>query len=1070
MGLIFRILGALILVLVVVVVMVVGLLVFLPAEQYAEIAEQRLEAATGRDVRIEGEVRLTLWPELGFRTGPVAIANAPWSGSEVMFRAQGLAVGVDPRTVFGGDLRITGMEATGPEILFEIAEDGRNNWDFGGDASAEGVAVAGLPGSEPRTFTLEEAAISDGQIVVVDHGAGSRVELSGLNLRLTIPDLRGIADVEMSAELNGRAFSVAGTIRDIAALAGRQVVPVRIDATVAGGRFALDGMAGFGPLRMDGGLDADITDLSSVLKIAGIKMLPLPDPFAREMSLTGKVTLDDAGTVLVRDGTMTLRPGADDARIDVTGISADMHPPGPDGSAALAFTARMNGQEVSLTGTAGIAADIAGGQPVPLTFDLAIAGNSAQLDGSAGWGPLGVDGRFEMRIGDVEALESVSGIELDDLRQVIGERAQISGNMAYSDQDGLELAGLVIGYDGPPGTTRRQFADVDLRLRLPDADGRTGFELRLPANGRHLQASGNFGGLAGGKVPVVADIAAAGNRARLEIDVGLAPLTVNGKIRAGIADLASLLAMAGQEAPGLSGLPGGQLALEGRISLTETGLLMLEDGLIALGKDPEPAKLTKVSFSLLLPESDGMAGVELVAMLNGEALTIGGSASDLGALIDRSGTGVSLHAALGDNRISLEGEASLAPLTVRGDLKADIGDAATIFATLGRKAPALLEDGITASGQFLIDATGRLALGGGLFRFGDNVIRGDVVLEPGKRSSLTAILVGDTLDLAAYGADDRVTDDTGHGRGSGWSDDLIDVHWLQAIDARIVLSLGKLVLDGVDATSVRTTTLLDSGRAVTEIDQLSIFGGSVGGEFVVNSRGGLSVRANLQGQNLDIGRILAALADYHRLAARGDLEFSLLGVGNSEVEIMNSLSGQVAMRLGPGRVRGLDVEAILRDLDLGSLGEGRQTEFDRVEASMAVNGGVATGDDLVLAAPNLLVSGDGHIGLGARTIDYRVLTSLLDENSQTERSVPLTIRGSWADPKVRLDVAGIIERDLLSRLPEVEDRAREAVERKIAEEVGSAIGKVEEQIEDALVEELKDRVGESLLNFLGSGN
>ena len=89
MGLIFRILGALILVLVVVVVMVVGLLVFLPAEQYAEIAEQRLEAATGRDVRIEGEVRLTLWPELGFRTGPVAIANAPWSGSEVMFRAQG---------------------------------------------------------------------------------------------------------------------------------------------------------------------------------------------------------------------------------------------------------------------------------------------------------------------------------------------------------------------------------------------------------------------------------------------------------------------------------------------------------------------------------------------------------------------------------------------------------------------------------------------------------------------------------------------------------------------------------------------------------------------------------------------------------------------------------------------------------------------------------------------------------------------------------------------------------------------------------------------------------------------
>ena len=121
MGLIGRIIGSLFAVLIVTVIMVGTVLYFLPAEQYARIVAGQVEEATGRETLIEGDVRLTFWPELGFRTGAVTITNAEWSSSGTMFRAQGLAVGVDLPALLGGNLRITRIEAVGPEILLESA-------------------------------------------------------------------------------------------------------------------------------------------------------------------------------------------------------------------------------------------------------------------------------------------------------------------------------------------------------------------------------------------------------------------------------------------------------------------------------------------------------------------------------------------------------------------------------------------------------------------------------------------------------------------------------------------------------------------------------------------------------------------------------------------------------------------------------------------------------------------------------------------------------------------------------------------------------------------------------------
>lgn len=52
-------------------------LVLMPRERVAELAAREFEAATGRDLTISGDVRPSIWPRLGVRTGPVTVANAP---------------------------------------------------------------------------------------------------------------------------------------------------------------------------------------------------------------------------------------------------------------------------------------------------------------------------------------------------------------------------------------------------------------------------------------------------------------------------------------------------------------------------------------------------------------------------------------------------------------------------------------------------------------------------------------------------------------------------------------------------------------------------------------------------------------------------------------------------------------------------------------------------------------------------------------------------------------------------------------------------------------------------------
>ncbi len=1081
MGLIGRIIGSLIAVLIVTVIIVGAVLFFLPAEQYARIVAGQVEEATGRETLIEGDVRLTFWPELGFRTGAVTVANAEWSHSGPMFRAQGLSVGVDLITLLGGDLRITRIEAVGPEILLETAPDGQANWELDLQSAATGTAATALQDSLPRELALDEAMISGGRITLVDHETDSRIELAAVDLKLRLPDLRGVAEFELRAEMNGQPFAANGSVKDIAALAAKEVVPVALAAAVGGNRVELEGNAGISPATFGGRADADIADMTAVLALAGIDAPDASRISELNATVNGDVVLTDAREFRLEGGRIGIGDQEKGNRFDLSGVDLSVRMPEPGGAVGFELETELNGQTMAAIGAIGDVAAIAGKEPVPVSLDLSAAGNRIVFEGDAGFTPLEVSGRLDAEIKDMANLLELSGQEAPGLDQMAGSDAAFSGDVTLTGTGQFTLSDGRVSYGSGESGQRIDLSGFDLSVQLPEPGGELNFELETEMNGQAVSANGTVADIAAlaanGTVPVSLDFAATGSRIKLDGNAGFKPLTVSGRLDAKVTDLSALLALRGLEAPGLQRTVGSSAELGGVISLTDSGEFTLRDGRIEFGdrEEGDHIDLSGVDLSVRLPGTGGAANFEIEAVMNGQDFSASGAIKDISALSREGAVPVSLRIAAGENRIGLEGNARFAPFTASGQLNAEIVDMASLLALSGRETPALLQivgSDASLNGDLTLTESGEFGLSGGTLRLGQNVVTGDVAIRLEERPVLSAQLAGGALDFsplvlaASVVAQTRsVLDEP----DTGWPRKPIDVSALQSIDARVSLSVRSLDLGTVRFGNIRTTTTLEAGRAVTEIDELSAFGGSISGTFVINSRGGLSARANLLGRNIDLRSLLNELADYDRLSARGALEIRLLAIGDSMHELMNSLSGTAALSFGKGEYRGLDLVAALRDLDLGSLGEGRATGFDSLDASFAVNEGVANNDDLILRAPQLFVSGSGRIGIGSRTIDYRSSASLLDENSEIDRSVPLVIRGGWDDPEIRLDVTEALRQGLLNKASEIEDQAKEAVERKIEEELGNKIEGLD-QVEEALKEQLKDRARDRILNILGGGN
>lgn len=212
MGRILKILSILVgamLALIIVAVLLAVLLI--DPNDYREEISARVQEATGRELTIEGDLSLSVFPWVAIEVGRTQLGNAEGFGDEpfASFERASLSVKLLP-LIFSRKVSVGTAELESLRVNLAVAANGRSNWQ---DISEHMEAAAEIE-EEPATddedegagvsgFAVGSLAIDDAQLVYDNAQLGERYELTGLNLKT------GSVNAGEPVDLSG-GFSVTG--------------------------------------------------------------------------------------------------------------------------------------------------------------------------------------------------------------------------------------------------------------------------------------------------------------------------------------------------------------------------------------------------------------------------------------------------------------------------------------------------------------------------------------------------------------------------------------------------------------------------------------------------------------------------------------------------------------------------------------------------------------------------------------------------------------------------------------------------------------------------------------------
>ncbi|WP_170558915.1 AsmA family protein [Ruegeria atlantica] len=367
------------------------------------------------------------------------------------------------------------------------------------------------------------------------------------------------------------------------------------------------------------------------------------------------------------------------------------------------------------------------------------------------------------------------------------------------------------------------------------------------------------------------------------------------------------------------------------------------------------------------------------------------------------------------------------------------------------------------AGQMTYTSDGRISLRNMVALLDNNRLTGEADIVISDTPQITARLDGGDLDLTHF------TDAPSSGGGGaapppdqGWSTTPIDASALALANGKIRLKANSIAVPGLTLGHSDLTLNLDRSRAVLQMSPATLFSGQLNGQVVANNRNGLSVGGNLTANGINIKQALSALGGIERLSGTGSGSFEFLGVGQTEDQIMRSLSGKGRVDVGKGVISGFDLDRLMGR----SGGERGTTVFNSLSASFTIDQGVLWNDDLLMSLDNFRADGTGRVGIGNRDIDYLFTPVALRANSGNGISVPVQIVGPWSNPSIKPDLTKVLEAVAEGKAKELEDEAKQKVLDKVGNELNTTITD-SDQIEDAIKNKLEDEVNKGLLKLFG---
>ena len=336
----------------------------------------------------------------------------------------------------------------------------------------------------------------------------------------------------------------------------------------------------------------------------------------------------------------------------------------------------------------------------------------------------------------------------------------------------------------------------------------------------------------------------------------------------------------------------------------------------------------------------------------------------------------------------------------------------------------------------------RLAFSSGNLSLDNLIGRGDFDLDlAAPKPLLTGSLSLNALDLRPYMA--AWSDQNPEGEIRPWSAETIKLNGLEALEAKIDIITPSVIMDRLELGATTGSATLKSGIMSADLKKTQLYDGDASGRFVISAINGvptLSVDAVIN--SVAAQSFFMSMGGFEKITGTSDLILSFKGQGQSQADIMKSLTGSGNYRILQGQLLGLDASALLSGVDTAlserrlpdGLGLGRTTDFNDLNGEFSLNNGRASLSGFRLSSGTFYVEADGFIDIGQQTIDIGLRPKLTTGSDLAQFGIPLRFKGGFgaASPGLDTDFLGDISKA----------KARQKAGNVVRDNIGGTIGNI----------------------------
>ncbi len=297
-----------------------------PADSVKADIAREVAKATGRNLSIDGSLKFRILPAPGVSARDVRLSNAADGSAPDMLRLKAAAVEVALFPLITGNIQVSRVVLSEPDILLETYADGTNNWTFepapDGSSGAPGgnnaaTADASGAGSQTPAVRLDNVVIEGGTLVYRTPESVERVE--DINVSLGAASLKGPFRAEGMVSARGFRIGVDAAIGELAA---DRATPVNLKVSTGGAEIGYSGALAGAPdaARLSGQIEVRAEDLSTL--VAAASDGPAPAALqGKPLELTGTLA---ASQEAISIDDLVLRLGDDSATGAVDVVLGDI--------------------------------------------------------------------------------------------------------------------------------------------------------------------------------------------------------------------------------------------------------------------------------------------------------------------------------------------------------------------------------------------------------------------------------------------------------------------------------------------------------------------------------------------------------------------------------------------------------------------------------------------------------------------------------------------------------------------------------------------------------------------------